>query len=58
MTTDPLYPVSAPKITGAVFSVNPVSINTETVLTVTITEETLYLEPYYYYSADLYSGEV
>lgn len=52
------YPVLLPKITAAVFSPNPANINSKTVLTVTVTEETVYLEPYYYYSGDLYAGEV
>lgn len=52
------YPVLLPKITAAAFSPNPANINSKTVLTVTVTEETVYLEPYYYYSGDLYAGEV
>lgn len=52
------YPVLLPKITAAVFSPNPANINSKTVLTVTVTEETVYLEPYYYYSGDLYAGGV
>ena len=52
------YPVRLPKITAAAFEPNPANINSKTVLTVTVTEETVYLEPYYYYSGDLYAGEV
>lgn len=52
------YPILLPKITAAVFTPNPSNINSKTVLTVTVTEETVYLEPYYYYSGDLYAGEV
>lgn len=54
----PDYTVKIPKITGAIFNPNPADMNTATVLTVTITEETIVLEPYYYYSAEIYSGEV
>lgn len=53
-----LYPVSLPKITAAAFTPNPVNINSKTVLAVTVTEETVYLEPYYYYCGDLFAGEV
>jgi hypothetical protein len=52
------YPFLVPKITAAAFAPNPANINSKTVLTVTVTEETVYLEPYYYYSGDLYAGEV
>lgn len=52
------YSVTIPKITGALFSPNPADMNTTTKLAVTVTEETVTLEPYYYYSAEIYAGEV
>lgn len=52
------YPFIPPKITAAAFALNPANINSKTVLTVTVTEETVYLAPYYYYSGDLYAGAV
>lgn len=52
------YTVLIPKITAALFSPNPVDMNTTTKLTATVTEETVTLEPYYYYSAEIYAGEV
>lgn len=52
------YPVVIPSITGAEFSVNPANINTKTKLSVSVSEVTIYLEPYYYYAGELYSGEV
>lgn len=52
------YSVQIPKVTAASFSVNPVNMNTTTVLSVTVAEETVYLEPYYYFSGELYAGEV
>lgn len=56
-TTDG-WAVIRPVINSASFSVNPVLFNGKTVLTVSVTEEILILEPYYYYSNDIYSGEV
>ena len=54
-----LYPVSLPKITAAAFTPNPVNINSNfQELSVTVTEETVYLEPYYYYSGEIFAGEV
>lgn len=52
------YTVLVPEITAASFSVNPVNINSATVLTVTITEKTIILEPEKYYSGEFFSGEV
>ena len=52
------YTVKIPKITAAEFAPNPADINTKTKLTVTVTEETVYLEPEVWYSGELYSGEV
>lgn len=52
------YPLLLPKITAAAFAPNHANINSKTVLTVTVTEETVYLAPYYYYRGDLYAGAV
>lgn len=51
------WAVQIVKITGASFSVNPANINTKTDLSVTVTETVKILEPYFYYSGDLYAGE-
>ena len=52
------YTVLVPKILTAAFAPNPADINTQTRLTVTVTEETVYLEPTKYYSGELFAGEV
>lgn len=52
------YAVLIPEITAASFSVNPAVINGKTVLSVTVTEKTVILEPEKIYSGELYSGEV
>ena len=46
------------KIAAATFSPNPVDINTTANLSVEVLETVKILEPYYYYSGDLYTGEV
>lgn len=46
------------EIASAVFTPNPVNINSTTKLSVNVTETVKILEPYYYYSGDLYAGEV
>lgn len=52
------YSVSIPEITAASFSVNPAVINGKTVLSVTVTEKTVILEPEKIYSGEIFSGEV
>lgn len=52
------YPILIPKILAAAFAPNPADINTKTRLTVTVTEETIYLEPAKYYSGEIIAGEV
>lgn len=52
------YAVLLPKITAASFAPTPADINTKTVLSVKVTEETVYLTPEKYYSGELYAGEV
>lgn len=46
------------EIASAVFAPNPVNINSTTKLSVEVMETVKILEPYYYYSGDLYAGEV
>lgn len=52
------FTVLIPEITSASFSINPSVINGKTVLSVTVTEKTVILEPEKYYSGEFYSGEV
>lgn len=52
------YSILIPVITSSLFSVNPVDMNSKTVLSVTVTETTIILEPELLYSGELYSGEV
>lgn len=52
------YSVLVPDISSAAFSVNPVAINSKTVLTIKVTEKIVVLEPDKMYSGELYSGEV
>jgi hypothetical protein len=52
------YTVLVPEITSAAFSVNPVNMNSSTILSVTVTEKTIVLEPEKYYSGEFFSGEV
>lgn len=53
-----IYTILVPRILSASFSGNPANMNTQTVLSVTVAEETIYLEPTYYHSGEIYSGEV
>ena len=50
------YTMLLPKITSVSFTPNPVDINAKTKLTVT--EETIVLEPEIWYSGEIYAGEV
>lgn len=52
------YQVQIPRVDSATISPNPVDFNTKFLLSVSVSEETITLEPYYYYSGDLYAGEV
>ena len=49
--------ISAPHITAASFSVNPCTINEKIVLTVTVTEQNILLEPEVIYAGEIYAGE-
>ena len=52
------YSVLIPEIIAASFSLNPAVINVKTVLSVTVTEKTVILEPDKIYSGEIFSGEV
>ena len=52
------YQVQVPRIDSASITPNPVDFNAKFLISVTVSEETITLEPYYYYSGDLYAGEV
>ena len=51
------YTVQVPVVAEASITPNPVSTNGSFLLSATVIEQTITLEPYYYYSGDLYSGE-
>ena len=52
------YSILIPEITVASFSANPVGMNRKTVLSVEVTEKTIILKPAFFYSGEIYSGEV
>ena len=52
------YVVWLPTIESASFSINPVTINDKVVLTVTVVETSVVVEPEKYYSGEIYAGEV
>lgn len=52
------YQIQIPRVDSASITPNPVSFNTKFLLSVSVSEETVTLEPYFYYSGDLYAGEV
>lgn len=52
------YQVQIPRIDSASITPNPADFNAKFLLSVSVSEETITLEPYYYYSGDLYAGEV
>lgn len=52
------YPFIIPRVDSAVITPNPVDFNAKFVLSVSVSEETVTLEPYYYYSGEIYAGEV
>lgn len=56
-TAEAFYDVR-PVIHAASFSKNPANINESTVLTVSVTDELVILEPIWWYSGEIYSGEV
>lgn len=52
------YEVQIPSIKDAEITPIPATINQKFLLSVMVVEETITLEPYYYYSGEVYSGEV
>lgn len=57
MSTDDIYTAQIPKITGAIITQNPVSMNGRAVLSVLVSDETVILYPEILYSGEIYSGE-
>ena len=52
------YSVMIPEIKDASFSVNPADMNSKIVLSVNVIEKNIILEPVFFYSGEIYSGEV
>lgn len=51
------YTVNIPRITAAVFSKNPCSINEKIVLTVTVVEQNVTLAAQTIYTGEVFAGE-
>ena len=51
------YQIQVPRINAAVIMPNPVDFNTQFLISVTVSEETVTLEPAYFYSGEINSGE-
>lgn len=58
LTASQDFTITLVEVTDAKFSINPCSARQSTVLSVTTAETVKVLQPQYYYSGDLYSGEV
>lgn len=52
------YTILVPMIVSAAFAINPVAINSKTVLEVFITEKAFEVQPEIIYSGEIRSGEV
>ena len=52
------YTAQIPRVDSATITPNPVDFNTQFMISVSVIEETVTLEPYYYYSGEIYAGEV
>ena len=52
------YIVQIPYFESASISPNPANMNTKFLLSVSVIEKSVTLDPYFYYSGDLYAGEV
>lgn len=52
------YQIQVPVIEVSNITPNPVDFNESFLLSVSVSEKTVILEPYYYYSGELYAGEV
>ena len=58
MTTDDPYVIYRPEIRSAVLTPNPAGINTSVRVSVSAEDVRVVLEPVWFYSGELYSGEV
>lgn len=54
----PDYSIQIPKIETSSITPNPANINTPILVSVQVIEETLVLQPVWFYSGQIYSGEV
>ena len=52
------YEILIPVVQAATFSANPTTINEKIIITVTVVEQTVILEPEIRYSGEIYAGEV
>ena len=52
------YIVLVPLVESATITPNPVEMNSKFILSVSVREKEIVLEPYSYHSNDIYSGEV
>lgn len=52
------YTAQIPRIASALFAPNPVNMNTQTLLSVEVVEDTVILEPTWFYTNEIYCGEV
>lgn len=52
------YEIEIPQVESARLSPNPVDFNTKFLISVEVIEKTITLEPQYYYSGEIYAGEV
>lgn len=52
------YTVQIPDIINVEIQPNPVNINTNFILSVEASEKSIIIEPYFYFSDDIYAGEV
>lgn len=51
------YTAQIPRVDSAVIHPNPVDMNTPFLLSVSVIEETITLEPAYFYAGEINSGE-
>lgn len=52
------YTAQIPVIVSASFAPNPANMNNPTVLSVQVTEQTVILEPTWFFTNEIYCGEV
>lgn len=53
-----VYTLLLPRVTAATITPNPAATDETLLLAVTVIEETIELEPTYYYSGEIFAGEV